>query len=171
MLQSENLPLPFSPSPVHLCKRTWSVGRKKRGPDPWRTTPRLLEAVLVQGRTLKSVAPRYGLSAQGLSRRFRHVQNADTRVQRKSRGRSPGMMRKLFECVLVAVALLPGAAFAADTPVAEVSQLRMYSSFWQNLHHFLYVSAWATRPAAPGTRRSRFTSASSRRGISCSTAP
>ena len=63
------------------------------------------------------------------------------------------MMRKLFECVLVAVALLPGAAFAADTPVAEVSQLRMYSSFWQNLHHFLYVSAWATRPAAPGTRR------------------
>src|SRR5262245_9130522 len=64
-----------------LCKRTWSVRRKKRGPDPWRTTPRLLEAVLVQGRTLKSVAPRYGLSAQGLSRRFRHVQNADTRVQ------------------------------------------------------------------------------------------
>jgi len=63
------------------------------------------------------------------------------------------MMRKLFGCVLVAVALLPGAAFAADTPVAEVSQLRMYSSFWQNLHHFLYVSAWATRPAAPGTRR------------------
>ena len=34
----------------------------------------------------------------------------------------------------------------ADTPLAEVSQLRLYSSFWQNLHHFLYVSAWANRP-------------------------
>jgi hypothetical protein len=38
---------------------------------------------------------------------------------------------------------------AAETPVAEVSQLRLYSSFWQNLHHFLYVSAWANRPDVP----------------------
>jgi hypothetical protein len=42
---------------------------------------------------------------------------------------------------------------AAETPVAEVSQLRLYSSFWQNLHHFLYVSAWANRPVIPRTPR------------------
>src|SRR5262245_58834387 len=48
------------------------------------------------------------------------------------------------------IALALGAATArAETPVAELSQLRLYSSFWQNLHHFLYVSAWATRPPAP----------------------
>jgi hypothetical protein len=42
---------------------------------------------------------------------------------------------------------------AAETPVAEVSQLRLCSSFWQNLHHFLYVSAWATRPVVPRAPR------------------
>jgi hypothetical protein len=41
----------------------------------------------------------------------------------------------------------------ADTPVAEVSQLRLFSSFWQNLHHFLYVSAWANRPVVPRAPR------------------
>src|SRR5438093_13461037 len=46
-----------------------------------------------------------------------------------------------------------GSASAAETPVAEVSQLQMYSSFWQNLHHFLYVSAWATRPVVPSAPR------------------
>ena len=46
---------------------------------------------------------------------------------------------------LFALTLCSGTA-AAETPVAEVSQLRLYSSVWQNLHHFLYVSAWATRP-------------------------
>src|SRR5262245_65057838 len=61
-------------------------------------------------------------------------------------------MRKLLGCVLVGVALQAGQARAADAPVAEVSQLRMYSSFWLNLHHFLYVSAWAKRPATPGVR-------------------
>jgi len=49
-----------------------------------------------------------------------------------------------------AIALLAltlcSATAAAETHVAEVSQLRLYSSFWQNLHHFLYVSAWANRP-------------------------
>lgn len=44
-------------------------------------------------------------------------------------------------------------ARAADTPVAEVSNLRMYSSFWQNLHHFLYASAWARRPVVAGVTR------------------
>src|SRR5262249_20269896 len=57
-----------------------------------------------------------------------------------------------FLGALAGVLLLAGQARAADTPVAEVSQLRMYSSFWMNLHHFLYVSAWAKRPAAPGVR-------------------
>ena len=48
---------------------------------------------------------------------------------------------------------LSSATAAAETPVAEVSQLRLYSSFWQNLHHFLYVSAWANRPAVPRAPR------------------
>src|SRR5438046_8664376 len=53
---------------------------------------------------------------------------------------------------LLALTLCSGTA-AAETPVAEVSQLQLYSSFWQNLHHFLYVSAWATRPVVPGQPR------------------
>lgn len=44
--------------------------------------------------------------------------------------------------------LLAGQSIAADTPVAEVTQLRLYSSFWPNLHHFLWASAWAKRVAA-----------------------
>lgn len=62
-------------------------------------------------------------------------------------------MKRLLGCVvLVGVAFQAGRAYAADIPVAEVSQLRIYSSFWMNLHHFLYASAWAKRPAAPGVR-------------------
>src|ERR1051325_5759975 len=62
-------------------------------------------------------------------------------------------MKTAATTVLV-LTLLGGRALAADTPVAEVSQLRLYSSFWQNLHHFLYVSAWADRrPVLPGYRR------------------
>jgi hypothetical protein len=53
---------------------------------------------------------------------------------------------------LLALTLCSGTA-AAEPPVAEVSQLRLYSSFWQNLHHFLYVSAWATRPVVPRAPR------------------
>jgi hypothetical protein len=53
---------------------------------------------------------------------------------------------------LLALTLYSGTA-AAETPVAEVSQLRLYSSFWQNLHHVLYVSAWATRPIVPRAPR------------------
>jgi len=49
--------------------------------------------------------------------------------------------------------MLFSATAAAESPVAEVSQLRLYSSFWQNLHHFLYVSAWATRPDVPRAPR------------------
>src|SRR5262245_57398654 len=60
------------------------------------------------------------------------------------------MTRRLLASVFVALTLAAGQARAADTPVAEVSNLRLYSSFWQNLHHFLYVSAWATRKVAPG---------------------
>jgi hypothetical protein len=60
---------------------------------------------------------------------------------------------RFITLVTVAVTLLSGPAIAADTPVAEVTQLRLYSSFWPNLHHFLYASAWAKRVAAtPGTR-------------------
>ena len=63
------------------------------------------------------------------------------------------MIRRLSAALaLVALTLPAGRALAADTPVAEVSNLRLYSSFWQNLHHFLYASAWATRKVAPGAR-------------------
>lgn len=41
----------------------------------------------------------------------------------------------------------------AETPVAEVSQLQLYSSFWQNLHHVLYASAWARREVTAGVAR------------------
>lgn len=63
------------------------------------------------------------------------------------------MIRRLPRGILVVLVLHAGRVWAADTPVAEVSQLRMYSSFWQNLHHFLYVSAWAKRPVLTQTRR------------------
>ena len=63
------------------------------------------------------------------------------------------MIRALPRGILVVLVLHAGQAWAADIPVAEVSQLRIYSSFWQNLHHFLYVSAWAKRPVVPQTRR------------------
>jgi hypothetical protein len=61
----------------------------------------------------------------------------------------PGMIPRLFACALVTLSLPVAQVSAADTPVAEVAQLRIYSSLWQNLHHFLYVSASA-RKAAPG---------------------
>jgi hypothetical protein len=63
------------------------------------------------------------------------------------------MMNRLTAIALALVVLPSGWAAAADVPVAEVSQLRLYSSFWQNLHHFLYVSAWAKRPVEPRTPR------------------
>lgn len=55
------------------CKRTWSVRRKKRGRKRWRASPAFLEAILVQGRTLKSLAPRAGLSAQAVGHRCRQA--------------------------------------------------------------------------------------------------
>jgi hypothetical protein len=54
--------------------------------------------------------------------------------------------------VLLLALTLCSATAAAETPVAEVSQLRLYSSFWQNLHHFLYVSAWERPITATGPR-------------------
>jgi len=62
------------------------------------------------------------------------------------------MIPRLFACALVTLSLPVAQASAADTPVAEVAQLRIYTSLWQNLHHFLYVSASA-RKAAPGRPR------------------
>jgi hypothetical protein len=60
---------------------------------------------------------------------------------------------KTLLALVVSMLCIAGSAAAAETPVADVTQLRMYSSFWQNLHHFLYGSAWARRVAAtPGTR-------------------
>ena len=67
-----------------------------------------------------------------------------------SLSRMPGMKRVTTALVVMT---LSAASAAAETPVAEVSRLQLYSSFWQNLHHFLYVSAWATRPVVPGQPR------------------
>jgi hypothetical protein len=53
------------------CKRTWRIRKKRRGRKPQRARPRSLQAVFVDGRTLKTLAPRYGLTPQGLSWRFR----------------------------------------------------------------------------------------------------
>src|SRR5262245_21921898 len=55
------------------CKRTWSIRRKKRGRKRWRSAPGLLETVLVQGRTLKSLAAHHGLTRQAMSHRFRRA--------------------------------------------------------------------------------------------------
>ena len=62
------------------------------------------------------------------------------------------MIRKLSLLAILALAFHPGTGLASDIPVAEVSNLRMYSSFWQNLHHFLYASAWAQRAVTKGAR-------------------
>ena len=53
------------------CKRTWRVRKKRRGRKPRRARAGVLKAVLLDGRTLKTLAPRYGLTDRGLSRRFR----------------------------------------------------------------------------------------------------
>ena len=53
------------------CKRTWRIRKKRRGRKPQRARPGALKAVFVDGRTLKTLAPRYGLTPQGLSWRFR----------------------------------------------------------------------------------------------------
>ena len=53
------------------CKRTWRIRKKRRGGKPRRTRPGVLKAVLLDGRTLKTLAPRYGLTDQALTRRFR----------------------------------------------------------------------------------------------------
>src|SRR5215467_15630418 len=55
------------------CKRTWRIRRKRRGRKCRRSRPGTLHAVFVEGRTLKTLGPRYELTRQGLSRRFRRV--------------------------------------------------------------------------------------------------
>lgn len=55
------------------CKCTWRIRKKRRGGKPRRTPPGVLKAVLLDGRTLKTLAPRYGLTPQGFSRRFRRA--------------------------------------------------------------------------------------------------
>lgn len=68
--------------------------------------------------------------------------------------RGTARIRRLVGLVVcVAAASGTPAAAATDAPVAEVSELRLYSSFWENLHHFLYVSAWAARPVVAGQPR------------------
>ena len=52
------------------CKRTWRIHKKRRGRKPQRVGHGSLKAVLLDGRTLKTLAPRYRLTRQGLSWRF-----------------------------------------------------------------------------------------------------
>jgi hypothetical protein len=63
------------------------------------------------------------------------------------------MQRFAGMLAVIVVLLLHAGSAIADTPVAEVARLQLYSSFWQNLHHFLYVSAWQTRLTGRGTFR------------------
>lgn len=56
-----------------VCKRTWTIRKKRRGRKPRRARLGVLQAVLLDGRTLKSLAPRYSLTHQGLSWRFRRT--------------------------------------------------------------------------------------------------
>jgi hypothetical protein len=55
------------------CKRTWRIRKKSRGRKRWRDWPGFLETVLVQGRTLKGLAPRTGLTPQALGHRCRQA--------------------------------------------------------------------------------------------------
>ena len=56
------------------CKRTWRAWKKKRGRRPQRSSAGLLEAVLLQGRTLKDLARHYpGLSQRALGYRFHRI--------------------------------------------------------------------------------------------------
>src|SRR5678816_1569656 len=66
------------------CKRTWRIRKKRPGRKPGRVRGGVLQAVLLDGRILKSLAPRYGLTPQGLSRRF-------GRAQRQLVSRSRGL--------------------------------------------------------------------------------
>lgn len=55
------------------CKRTWRIRKKKRGRKLWRVPAALPKAVILEGRTLKTLAPRHGLTAQAFSHHFRRV--------------------------------------------------------------------------------------------------
>jgi hypothetical protein len=64
------------------------------------------------------------------------------------------MKRRLFVFALGLSCVQPSALAAQSiAPVAQVSQLQLFSNFWLNLHHFLYASAWSQRPANPQQRR------------------
>ena len=54
-------------------QNTWSIRTKKRGRKRWRNAPGLLEAILVQGRSLKSLTPRTGLTQQAMGHRWRQA--------------------------------------------------------------------------------------------------
>jgi len=52
-------------------------------------------------------------------------------------------------CAMAVLVSCTGVASAEDTPAAQIAQLHLFSSFWPNLHHYLYASAWARRNAGP----------------------
>jgi hypothetical protein len=72
------------------CKCTWRIRKKRRGRKYWRAHPGILKAVLLDGRTLKTLAPRYGLMHQALSWRFhRALQQFVARPRRLHLPRGP----------------------------------------------------------------------------------
>ena len=71
VLQSENLSLRLSTSPVQRLQTNVERPQEETRPQTLaKASPTLLQAVLVQGRTLKTMASRYRVTRQGLSRRF-----------------------------------------------------------------------------------------------------
>ncbi len=67
LLWNRNLSLWRSTSSVQPLQANMEYPRsKKRGRRPWRASPRFVEAVLLQGRTLKDLALRRGLTPQAM---------------------------------------------------------------------------------------------------------
>jgi hypothetical protein len=52
-------------------------------------------------------------------------------------------------CAVAALVSCSRAASAQEAPAAQIARLQLFSSFWPNLHHYLYASAWAARNAGP----------------------
>ena len=61
--------------------------------------------------------------------------------------------RRVWITLALGLSISHAASAQSTRPVAEVQGFRIFSDFWLNLHHFLYVSAWAQRADTPGQRR------------------
>ena len=73
LLQSQDLSLRFSTSSVQSVQANVENPQETARPQASANTSWNCASVLLDGRTLKTLAPRYGLTHQGLSRRFRRA--------------------------------------------------------------------------------------------------